>query len=214
MQAIGSSRTLVLVSLSFVFVLGVVACSSDHASPVEPAGPSFGAPIAITVGQTIGQATYAAGDSTAGGQGGAVQGVGCDAATPVVHVHAHLTLIADSVQRAIPMAVGTPDPFVIDNIVVAARCFYWLHTHDATGIIHLEAPDSSTLTLGNFFAIWGQPLSRTNVGGFQGDVTAYVDSTRYDGELSAIPITAHTQITLIVGGVPAEIPVYQFPAAY
>jgi len=203
-----------IVGVGIALIVAVGACSSDRKSPVEPAGPSFGAATAITIGQTIGRATYASGDSSVGGQGGAVQGVACDTATPAVHVHAHLTLIADSVQRAIPMAVGTPDPFVIDNIVVAARCFYWLHTHDATGIIHLEAPNSSTLTLGNFFAIWGQPLSRMNVGGFQGDVVAYVDSTRYDGDLTAIPITAHEQITLIVGGVPAEIPVYQFPAGY
>ena len=131
MKAIGSTKTLVLASLSFV--LTAVACLSDHTSPVEPAGPSFSAPIAITVGQTIGQATYASGDGSAGGQGGDVQGVTCDTAAPVVHVHAHLTLIADSVQRAIPMAVGTPDPFVLDNIGIAARCFYWLHTHGATG---------------------------------------------------------------------------------
>jgi len=200
--------------VSIALIVTAIACSSDHPSPAEPAGPSFSAPIAIAIGQTIGTATYAGGDSSAGGQGGTVQGVACDTTTPVVHVHAHLTLIADSVQRAIPVAIGTTDPFEVQNFVVAARCFYWLHTHDATGIIHLEAPNNNTLTLGNFFAIWGQPLSRSNVAGFTGDVTVYVDSTRYDGDLGAISITAHKQITLIVGGVPAEIPVYQFPAAF
>lgn len=212
-KATAPTRMLALVALSFV--LASSACSNDRSSPVESAGPTFSAPISIEIGATIGAATYAAGDSSAGGQGQAVQGVACDTATPVVHVHSHLTLIADGAQRAIPMGVGAADPFIVQNFVVAAHCFYWLHTHDATGIIHLEAPNATTtLTLGNFFAIWGQPLSRTNIAGFQGDVTAYVDSTRYDGDLSAIPISAHSQVTLIVGAVPAEIPVYEFPPAF
>lgn len=212
MKPVASAGALALVCLSAI--LAAAACSSDHAGPVEPAGPTFSAPMSISLGHTIGTPAYAQGDSSVGGLGQAVQGVECDTTTAVVHVHAHLTLIADGTQRAIPLAVGTPDPFILDSLVLAAACFYWLHTHDATGIIHLEAPNSSTLTLGNFFAIWGQPLSRSNVGGFTGDVTAWVDSTRYDGDLTAIPITAHENITLVVGAVPAELPLYSFPAGY
>jgi hypothetical protein len=170
--------------------------------------------MSIALGHTIGTPTYAEGDSSPGSQGQTIQGVACDTLMPAVHVHAHLTLIADGTQRAIPLAIGTPNPFILDSLVLAAGCFYWLHTHDATGIIHLEAPNSNTLTLGNFFAIWDQPLSRSNVGGFEGDVTAFVDSTRYDGDLGAIPISAHENITLVVGTVPAQLPLYSFPAGY
>lgn len=200
--------------IAAVLLIASAACSSDHSATVEPKGPSFSAPIAIAIGSTIGAATYAAGDSSVGGSGQTIDGVACDTATPTVHIHAHLTLIADGEQRAIPLAVGSPDPFEVENFVIAAGCFYWLHTHDATGIVHLEAPVSTPLTLGQFFEIWGQPLTRTNVGGFSGDVTAYLDSTRYDGDLGAIPITAHEQITLIVGTVPAQLPIYAFPSAY
>jgi hypothetical protein len=200
--------------LALVLVIASAACSSDHPTTDEPKGPTFSAPITIAIGSTVGNATYAAGDSSTGGSGGTIDGVACDTTTPTVHIHAHLTLIADGEQRAIPIAVGAPDPFEVEDFVIAARCFYWLHTHDATGIVHLEAPVSTPLTLGQFFAIWGQQLTRTNVGGFSGDVTAYIDSTRYDGDLGAIPITAHEQITLIVGAVPAQLPIYAFPSAY
>jgi hypothetical protein len=190
-----------------------MACSSDSTSPT-PSGPAFSAPRPIAIGATIGASTYAPGDSVSGGTGQTVQGIPCDTSTPVQHIHAHLTLIADGVQRAIPLAIGIKDPFIVSNFVVAAGCFYWLHTHDATGFVHVEAPVTTAFNLGQFFAIWGQPLSRTNVGGFSGTVTAYIDSTKYDGDLSALDFQAHQQITLIVGAVPDTIPIYAFPSAY
>jgi hypothetical protein len=189
------------------------ACSSDSTNPT-PSGPAFSAPLPIAIGATIGASTYAAGDSTSGGTGQTVSGIACDTATPVQHIHAHLTLIADGTQRAIPLSIGVNNPFIVQNFVVAGGCFYWLHTHDATGIIHVEAPVTTTFNLGQLFAIWGQPLSRTNVGGFSGTVTAFVDSTKYDDDLGAIDFQAHRQITLIVGTVPDTIPIYAFPAAY
>jgi hypothetical protein len=200
--------------LVVVIATGIaVACSSDSTRPT-PSGPAFSAPRTIAIGATIGASTYAEGDSTSGGQGQPVDGIACDTSTPVQHIHAHLTLIADGTQRAIPSAIGVNNPFIVENFVVAAGCYYWLHTHDATGFIHVEAPVTTTFNLGQFFAIWGQPLSRTNVGGFSGTVTAYIDSTKYDGDLSALDFQAHRQITLIVGTVPDTIPIYAFPAAY
>ncbi len=194
----------------------VVACSSDSTTtPITPpAGPAFSAPIPIAIGTTIGAATYTAGDSSTGGQGQTVDGVACDTASPTYHIHAHLTIIANGTQRAVPIAVGVNNPFLIHNFVIAAVCYYWLHTHDATGIIHVEAPQSGTYTLGEFFDIWGEPLTRGNVAGFTGTVTAYVDSTLYSGDLTAIDFQEHRQITLIVGTVPDTLPVYTFPTDY
>ncbi len=202
-----------IASLLLIVAMGLAAaCSSDSATKPLPIGPTFSAPITIAIGQNVGQATFAAGDSSAGGQGQTIQGIPCDSSTPARHVHTHLTLIANGVQRAIPLAIGVQGAVVIQNFVVAGTCFYWLHTHDASGIIHLEAPVTTPLTLGQFFAIWGEPLSRSNIAGFAGTITAYVDSTRYDGDLGALPIESHQQITLIVGTVPAEIPIYAFPS--
>jgi hypothetical protein len=207
------SRRIAAVSIAIATSIAF-ACSSDSTRPVTPPGPSFSAPLPIEAGQTIGASTYAAGDSSTGGQGAPVDGIACDTTTPVQHIHVHLTLIANGQQRAIPIAIGVGNPFVIQQFVVAAGCYYWLHTHDATGIVHIEAPVTTTFNLGQFFAIWGQPLSSSNVAGFTGTVTAYVDSTQYTGDLGAIDFQEHRQITLIVGTVPDTLPVYAFPADY
>jgi hypothetical protein len=193
-------------------VAGALACSKD--APSEPSGPTFDPPVQIAIGQTVGAPTFDEGDGANGGQGQPVHGIACDASEPVLHVHAHLTLIANGTQRAIPLAIGVVTPVVVEGFVVAGSCFYWFHTHDATGIIHLEAPVTTTLTLGDFFAIWGEPLDRSNVAGFQGAVTAFVDSARYDGDLGAIPITEHLQVTLVVGPVPTNIPTYTLPSVF
>jgi len=213
MPAGAGSKRVVIVSLAIATSIAF-ACSSDSTRPVTPSGPAFSAPLPIEAGQVIGAPTYAAGDSSAGGQGAPVDGIACDTTTPVQHIHAHLTLIANGQQRAIPIAIGVGTPIIIQDFVIAAGCYYWLHTHDGTGIVHIEAPVTTTFNLGQFFAIWGQPLSSSNVAGFTGTVTAYVDSTQYTGDLGAIDFQEHRQITLIVGAVPDTLPVYAFPADY
>jgi hypothetical protein len=43
-----------------------------------------------------------------------------------------------------------------------------LHTHDRTGIIHMEAPSPYPYTLGDFFKVWGVKLGPAQVGGLTG----------------------------------------------
>jgi hypothetical protein len=213
MSARAGSNRIAAIALALTTSIAF-ACSSDSTQPVTPPAPKFSAPLPIEAGQVIGAQTYAAGDSSTGGQGAPVDGIACDTTTPVQHIHVHLTLIANGQQRAIPIAIGVGDPFILQQFVVAAGCYYWLHTHDATGIVHIEAPVTTTFNLGQFFDIWGEPLSSDNVAGFTGTVTAYVDSTLYTGDLGAIDFQEHRQITLIVGTVPDTIPVYAFPPDY
>lgn len=35
-----------------------------------------------------------------------------------------------------------------------------LHTHDDSGLIHVESPKRKTFKLKDFFKVWGQPLSK------------------------------------------------------
>jgi hypothetical protein len=82
-----------------------------------------------------------------------IDGVHCDTLEGTAyHIHAHLEIFGAGGQVSIPAGVGIP-----------SDCYYWLHTHDDSGIIHVEAPDSIKPTLGDFFDIWGQPLSRRRV---------------------------------------------------
>jgi hypothetical protein len=194
----------------FLTLVGAIAgCSSGGG------GNNTAQPIQLTFGQVVGRAAYPMGDTATGGSGQTVDAIGCDNSAVVYHVHAHLSLFVNGEQIAIPLGIGIPNPTQFSSTVVdSGSCFYFLHTHDSSGIIHVEAPAPGTFTLGQFFDIWGEPLTPTNVAGNMGAVTIVVDGAQYTGDPRAIELTAHKQITLIVGTAPASIPTYLFPAGY
>ncbi|HEX9235017.1 MAG TPA: hypothetical protein VF972_01920 [Actinomycetota bacterium] len=49
---------------------------------------------------------------------------------------------------------------------VAADYLTSIHTHDATGIIHIESPTPRTFTLGEFFDVWGVRFTASCLGGY------------------------------------------------
>ena len=81
----------------------------------------------------------------------------------------------------------------------AQQCIYWLHTHTSDGVIHIESPTARVYTLGNFFDEWHQPLSRTQVAGVKGNVTAYLNGKPWTKDPRAIPLLPHGAIQLDVG---------------
>jgi hypothetical protein len=164
------------------------------APPPGPAGPE-GVPIPSAPPLT-GTATKATGQK--------VDGVGCDTSEQVLfHIHAHLTLFVNGSARQVPAGIGIPDAKAQTSpqgpFIGSGKCFYWLHTHAADGIIHTESPIHRTYTLGNFFDEWGQPLGPGQVGPAKGRVTALYDSKVYRGNPRDIPLTKHAQIQLEVG---------------
>ena len=125
-----------------------------------------------------------------------------------LHIHSHLALFVNGVQLQVPAFIGIAP-------VPPQGCLYWIHTHDATGVIHIEAPqltapNGGPFTLGLLFDIWGQPLSRDGVAGKTGPVTAYVNGAVWTGDLSSIPLISHQEITLEVGRT-VPPPNYTFP---
>ncbi|MDA8318987.1 MAG: hypothetical protein M0030_04105 [Actinomycetota bacterium] len=133
-----------------------------------------------------------------------VDGISCQASEQVIfHIHAHLTIVVNGSQRQIPAGIGIPGAQATSTAqgpyIGSGTCFYWLHTHAADGIIHIESPVQRTYTLGDFFDEWGQPLSTTRVGPATGHVTALYDGKVYRGNPRNIPLNAHAQIQLEVG---------------
>ncbi len=185
--------------------------SGDAEITIDPA-----AAVQLSEGGLVGDSAFATGDTPDGGQGDEISGVACGPGTPVQqHLHSHLSLIVNGEQKAIPMAIGVKDPFIQGNLAIAGQCFYYLHTHDRTGIIHVETPTpTGSFTLGQFFDVWGEPLSSAGVAGFSGPVRAYVDGERYAGDPRSIVLTAHQQITLEVGTPVVAPPIYAFPPSY
>jgi hypothetical protein len=169
--------------------------------------------ITLVQGTQVGRARFPPGDTPKGGNGQPVDGIeGSSREMLAVHIHAHLSLFLDGQQIAIPYGVGIVRPFQVQNgFVGIASGLYWLHTHDATGIIHVESPDNRTYTLGNFFDIWGEPLTTRNVAGLDGEVHTFVDGRPHPGNPRDIVLTAHEQITLEVGDPVVAPPVYVFP---
>jgi hypothetical protein len=164
---------------------------------------------------TTGRSVYPNGNTPEGGQGQPISGVSCIAGAALYHVHAHLSLFVRGEQIAIPAGVGIQSPVVTDGYVTFDRtkCFYEVHTHDASGIIHLHANAGRVLpiTLGQLFAVWGRTLSREDVAGNAGPVVAYVNQQLYTGDLGSIALTNHTQVTLEVGDPRVKPPTYLFP---
>jgi hypothetical protein len=136
--------------------------------------------------------------------GQTVDGIKCNTAEQLVyHIHVHLTIFVDGKARGIPYGIGIPGaqtqataqgPFVVEG-----NCFYWLHTHSADGILHVESPTQRTYTLGNFFNLWGQPLSPTQLGPEQGTVVALYNGRVWTGNPRSIPLNRHAQIQLMIG---------------
>jgi hypothetical protein len=149
-------------------------------------------------------------------QGEPVDNIECQTSEQVLfHIHAYLAVFVNGQQRTVPAGIGIPGAQVQTTpagpLVASGQCFYWLHSHTADGIIHIESPLTRLYTLGNYFDIWGEPLSATQVGPAQGTVTAYVNGRRFTGNPRDIPLMAHAEIQLDVGSdvAPAHV---TFPA--
>lgn len=168
--------------------------------------PALAAASAVVDGATIGAANWQTGSTSAGGQGQAVGGINC-AVAGNKYTYTHLSILMNGTPVALPSGIGNVDP----TLTTQTGCVYPLHTDDASGKIRMDATTNASYTLGQFFAIWGQPLSTSNVAGLQGQVAAYVNNggavTKYTGDLASLPLPAHGEVTLEIG-TSAAIPTY------
>jgi len=182
---------------ALILVLALAACGRPAAAPTAA---GMGTP------DTSGAATAPP-----------VNGISCDRAESVLfHIHAHLAIYANGEPQKVPYGVGIGQPWHVAQsaegpFVDRGSCFYWLHTHTEDGIIHIESPVTRTFTLGDFFAIWGQPIGADAVAGAHGKVFAYVDGAPFEGDPAAIPLMDHEVIQLDVGVDAPPPQTYTFP---
>jgi len=128
-------------------------------------------------------------------RGQPIAGISCDELEGQrIHIHQHLAIYDHGRPVEVPYNVGRPSD---------APCLYWLHTHTPDGIIHIEAPVNRSFTLGDFFDVWVQPLSRSEAAGAQlkkGEaMRIWVDGKVYAGDPRAIKLGDHTDIVIEVG---------------
>ena len=117
-----------------------------------------------------------------------------------LHTHQHLDIFVDGEPVEVPGDLGIGEGFISD-----------LHTHASypPGIVHVESPTQARFSLGQFFAVWGVPLSATCIGSLceEGDkqLKAWVDGEPVTADPTRIVLEDHQQITLAYG-TPAQEP--------
>jgi hypothetical protein len=144
-----------------------------------------------------------------------------NASTPCnYHWHVHLDILVNQTNYVvIPNLLGH-----IDN---STYNLYAIHTHDYSGIIHLECcspPGNVTFTLGDVFAVWGYPVfdSADCLNYHNQPVLVYVGghlwNTSSSGEISNVPLLEHEEIAITIGTNPVpprEVPSqYDFPSGF
>ena len=75
------------------------------------------------------------------------------------HIHAMLHIYKDGLLIPVPADIGIDTSKNVETS---------LHTHDVTGVIHMEAPHRVPFTLGDFFKVWGVKLGPEQVGNLHG----------------------------------------------
>jgi hypothetical protein len=112
---------------------------------------------------------------------------------------AHIELFALRRVLVLPAGIGTSPK----------RCSYPVRTGEPTGVV--EFVSRPGVTLGDLFAVWGQPLSRASMAGFRGEVRVYVAGRRRRGDPRSVPLTPHGQVVLEIGGYVPPHPFFLFP---
>jgi hypothetical protein len=174
-----------------------------------PLPPLASAPIVLTTepSGTLGVRTWSDGNTAAGGQGSAVGNVQCvsyDYWNIGYFIHAHVSIFRDGQRLALPQYIG-----------MAANCLYEINSDNMSGVVDVFSERYKRLTLGDLFAVWGQPLSWTNVAGFAGQpVVVYIEDqgvlTRHSGAIGDIELAPYRSITIQIGAALPEIPVYDW----
>ena len=119
--------------------------------------------------QVFGQATDAMDDNLM------IDGIECVKAEQFAfHIHTKLNITINNGSYPIPAGIG----------IIPNNCIYWLHTHDNSGIIHVESPVEKEFTVGQFLHIWNkfnssdtevQHITNNNI---NGTVVAYINGTQ------------------------------------
>jgi hypothetical protein len=193
-------RTRSVVAGALVAVV-LAGCGGSSSSSSSTASTTTAANGPFVLGTTTNEAV-----------GRTVDGIKCESTEQVLfHIHAHLAVFVNGRPGSIPEGIGIAPPRSEEQttegpFVIGGSCFYWLHSHTADGVIHIESPLQRTFTLGNYFDVWNQPLSATQVGLANGPVTAYVGGRKFTGDPRSIPLGAHAVIQLDVGTVVAPQP--------
>jgi hypothetical protein len=142
------------------------------------------------------------------GDGVRPAGIGCSHGPERrLRAQAHLDVFADGRSVTVPGGIG-----------VLPTCVYWLHTTADGGLITMGSPEARTFVLGDFFDIWGAPLTGGRLLSFgvsaARPLRAFVDGRVTEGDPRAIELKDGREIALVLGRSPRTVPAtFAFPRA-
>lgn len=133
--------------------------------------------------------------------------------TLALHTHQHLTIYIRGQAVRVPANIGINEE---------ERYIAPLHTHDTSGILHVESPEVKDFTLGQFFDVWGLNLTNDCIGAYcrdeENDFAVYSDGRVVAGDVRQLRLGSEQQITVVYGSPeeePERIPaMYDFPPGY
>jgi hypothetical protein len=159
--------------------------------------------VAIGIGVAVASSKFL---SSSSASALTIDGIQCNASEQLVfHNHAHLDIYVNGQRYKVTSQIG----------IVPGKCIYWLHTHDDSGIIHIESPVARNFTLGQFFDIWkakfNNPQAFNNIFNKTGNDNIpqiYKNGNKLPSGINYrdIKLDEHDEIALVYGAPPANIP--------
>jgi hypothetical protein len=130
-----------------------------------------------------------------------------------LHIHQRMALLVNGKFYYIPPGIGIDEhgKFIAE-----------LHTHDSSGIIHVESPVNRDYTLGEFFDVWGLRFSSHCLGGYcetaKKHVFVWANGKRVTKDPRNVVLSDHLSLVVAYGtlkSVPKPIPKhFPFPKGY
>lgn len=208
-----NKRLAVALTISGILV-GASACAAPAQSANSSASPAASSTGSTDAGSTATGSADAGWDVDPAGADQRIRAAGLDilkAEGAAEHYHAHLDVLVNGKPVAVPGGIGFS--FGSDGQPNGISA---LHTHDTSGVVHIEAPNvGQKYTLGQVLKEWGVLDGTDATGaahGGTGGWTAYVNGAKQGGPVGGVVLKAHDEVVLSYGTAPSTIPSsYSFP---
>jgi hypothetical protein len=129
-----------------------------------------------------------------------------------MHVHTHLSITVDGEAVTIPGDIGHD---------AATKLAAPLHTHDTSGIVHVESPRRESFVLGQLFTEWDVHLDGASIGSLGPDdgleLTVFVDGSLRTGDPAGIRLSDFEDVALVLaprGETVTAPPAFDWPPDY
>ncbi|MDJ0342343.1 hypothetical protein QMK19_21655 [Streptomyces sp. H10-C2] len=198
-------RRLLIGSAALAGAAALAACGSGDASAKPTASHSPSATATDTAGAAA--VTWPApADAAASVKAAGLPMLGAEG--QALHIHSHLDILVDGKPVQVPANIG---------IDLKQQKISPLHTHDTTGIVHIESPVQADFTLGQFMTEWNAPFGKDKLGALKtgggNELHVYVNGKEQTGDPAALKLADHQEIAVVYGKAGQKFPTsYAWPA--